>query len=578
MATRRIKEITNTATTFASDDFIALDGTSQGTRKMDKDDLIAEVSAGVSGDYLEEANNLSDVASLDTSKLNMEIPDVGTAPNEVPLSGQLGTMAFQDSAGVSVGQLEADEIGVGVTPSGNPLEVAGTNGNFSIAADGNTANFSRNAANYIAATADTSSALAVLAKHSFQVHTGNPTVERVRINASGDIDVNTGDITQRESATIYNKLDTDSSGLNLTVNAGQANVTRNLIFKTSVTGGAVTERMRLDGQGRLGIGGSPSELLHLTNATAGAGVDANIRFSPTTSTTRYAEIQAVNSDGNNNIDLRFFTAPAGTPVERLRIDSQGRLGVNQTAPSTNANSIADDLVVGNTGQASGITVVGGTGSTSAMVFGAGGTTIKGGMVYDHSSNQLELSANSATRWLINSSGNLAATGAYGIDFGQATPSAGGGTGTTGTPANSVLSDYEFGSWVPRFEMTGANFAAITMDVIAAQYCKVGRHVHCQAMIRTDNVDTSGASGTVAVNGLPFVSDTTASNYGGFSVGWSTAWVNAPNAGFVQPNSAYVHLTRNGTTGMSTITASDVTNGASANKNELIFTVSYIAST
>ena len=504
MATRRIKEITNTATTFASDDFIALDGTSQGTRKMDKDDLIAEVSAGVSGDYLEEANNLSDVASLDTSKLNMEIPDVGTAPNEVPLSGQLGTMAFQDSAGVSVGQLEADEIGVGVTPSGNPLEVAGTNGNFSIAADGNTANFSRNAANYIAATADTSSALAVLAKHSFQVHTGNPTVERVRINASGDIDVNTGDITQRESSTIYNKLDTDSSGLNLTVNAGQANVTRNLIFKTSVTGGAVTERMRLDGQ--------------------------------------------------------------------------GRLGVNQTSPSTNANSIADDLVVGNTGQASGITVVGGTGSTSAMVFGAGGTTIKGGMVYDHSSNQLELSANSATRWLINSSGNLAATGAYGIDFGQATPSAGGGTGTTGTPANSVLSDYEFGSWVPRFEMTGANFAAITMDVIAAQYCKVGRHVHCQAMIRTDNVDTSGASGTVAVNGLPFVSDTTASNYGGFSVGWSTAWVNAPNAGFVQPNSAYVHLTRNGTTGMSTITASDVTNGASANKNELIFTVSYIAST
>jgi hypothetical protein len=108
MATRRIKEITNTATTFASDDFIALDGTTQGTRKMDKDDLIAEVSAGVSGDYLEEANNLSDVASLDTSKLNMEIPDVGTAPNEVPLNGQLGTMAFQDSAGVSVEQLEVE--------------------------------------------------------------------------------------------------------------------------------------------------------------------------------------------------------------------------------------------------------------------------------------------------------------------------------------------------------------------------------------------------------------------------------------------------------------------------------------
>ena len=109
MATRRIKDITTTATTFASDDFIALDGATQGTRKMDKDDLIAEVSAGVSGDYLEEANNLSDVASLDTSKLNMEIPDVGTAPNEVPLNGMLGDMAYQSSDGVSVAKLEVTD-------------------------------------------------------------------------------------------------------------------------------------------------------------------------------------------------------------------------------------------------------------------------------------------------------------------------------------------------------------------------------------------------------------------------------------------------------------------------------------
>jgi len=136
MATRRIKEITNTATTFASDDFIALDGTTQGTRKMDKDDLIAEVSAGVSGDYLEEANNLSDVASLDTSKLNMEIPDVGTAPNEVPLSGQLGSMAFQDSAGVSVGQLEADEIGVGTSDPDYEIEAKAANARIAATSNG----------------------------------------------------------------------------------------------------------------------------------------------------------------------------------------------------------------------------------------------------------------------------------------------------------------------------------------------------------------------------------------------------------------------------------------------------------
>ena len=112
MATTRIKDITTAASTFSSDDFVAIDGATSGTRKMAKADLISEVSSGVSGTYLEESNNLSDVASLDTSKLNMKIPDVGTAPNEVPLSGQLGTMAFQDADGVSAGTVSADQISI----------------------------------------------------------------------------------------------------------------------------------------------------------------------------------------------------------------------------------------------------------------------------------------------------------------------------------------------------------------------------------------------------------------------------------------------------------------------------------
>lgn len=115
MANTRIKDISTAATTLNSDDFIAVDGSTAGTRKMAKADLISEVSSGVSGTYLEESNNLSDVASLDTSKLNMEIPDVGTAPNEVSLNGMLGDMAFQSSDGVSAGTISADEIGVGVT-------------------------------------------------------------------------------------------------------------------------------------------------------------------------------------------------------------------------------------------------------------------------------------------------------------------------------------------------------------------------------------------------------------------------------------------------------------------------------
>jgi len=109
MANTRIKDISTAATTLNSDDFIAVDGSTAGTRKMAKADLISEISSGVSGTYLEESNNLSDVTSVSDAKGNLEIPDVGTAPNEVPLNGMLGSMAFQSAEGISVDKLEVTD-------------------------------------------------------------------------------------------------------------------------------------------------------------------------------------------------------------------------------------------------------------------------------------------------------------------------------------------------------------------------------------------------------------------------------------------------------------------------------------
>jgi hypothetical protein len=50
---------------------------------------------GTNGDLL-AANNLSDVASKDTAKLNLEIPDIGSEPNQSPLNLHLGSMAYKD--------------------------------------------------------------------------------------------------------------------------------------------------------------------------------------------------------------------------------------------------------------------------------------------------------------------------------------------------------------------------------------------------------------------------------------------------------------------------------------------------
>jgi len=96
MANKRIKDISTASTSFASDDFVITDSATSGTRKMTKDNLISQVSAGVSGDYLEESNNLSDVADKNTAKLNLEVPNVGSAANEVSLNGMLNSGAWLD--------------------------------------------------------------------------------------------------------------------------------------------------------------------------------------------------------------------------------------------------------------------------------------------------------------------------------------------------------------------------------------------------------------------------------------------------------------------------------------------------
>jgi len=58
------------------------------------------------------ANILDGVSTIDGAKSAIEIPDVGTAPNEVPLNGMLGDMAYQSSEGISVGTVEAEALEV----------------------------------------------------------------------------------------------------------------------------------------------------------------------------------------------------------------------------------------------------------------------------------------------------------------------------------------------------------------------------------------------------------------------------------------------------------------------------------
>lgn len=539
MATTRIKDLSKTATTVNSDANLVLDGNTGGTQKITRDNFRQDTAdafvadpgtynlapinsgtgkidatylptssdtpkgawnastntptladgSGTAGDYydvtvagssdlgsgsitftvgdvvkyngttwfkIDSVTNILDgVSTIDGAKAAIEIPTVGVSPNEVPLSGQLGTMAFQDSAGVSVGQLEAETLTVDSNGSTQPTQSVVTNAGA------------------------------------------------------------------------------EGSALELRNSAISASTATALTFTNSTISGANYGKAKI------------------------AAVRTN--------------------EANGNTDVVISTSASGSLSEAVRIDSSQRVGIGLSNPG-DFNSATRDLVVGATTSNHGISIVSGTGSASAISFADSDDSTVGRIQYDHAANSLKFRVNGGEKWSINSTGNLVAGANLGIDFGQATTSAGQGTGTTGTVSNQVLSDYEFGSWVPSFATSGTNFATITTEILAAQYVKVGRYVHCQAYIRTDDVDATGATGGVIVTGLPFVADTSSGNYGQLSVGYSAAWVQAPDTGYIDPNNVIVRLFRSSTTGTSAIVPSDLTSGTTADRNQLIFSLAYIAST
>jgi hypothetical protein len=327
--------------------------------------------------------------------------------------------------------------------------------------------------------------------------------------------------------------------------------------------------------GNLTVNGADPVLTVQDTETASGSANATLRLAESGAAGALGSYWDIKANGGKLEFNDEWNEGAGTGT-RLVISDGGSVGIGTASPS--AGAVGGKVVhVQTSGETASVRVDRTDAAVSGTLSITCGSSTNG--LYSTGTKALGLSTNGTQRWLIDgSNGNLISQGGSAIDFGSAATSAGQGTGTTGSVSNSVLSDYEYGSWTPSFATSGADFATINTEVVAAQYCKVGRVVHCQAYLRTDNVDATGASGTVVVDGLPFVSDTTADNFSTLNVGYSASWVNAPAAGYLQPNAAYVRLTRYSTTGASTITPSDLTAGASADKNTLIFSLSYIAST
>jgi hypothetical protein len=103
-------------------------------------------------------------------------------------------------------------------------------------------------------------------------------------------------------------------------------------------------RMTINSSGSVGIGTtSPQELLDLYSAgnttlrisgSSGGGSDVSqIDFFRIGSNVS-ASLKALRGGGNSEGQLAFYTATSGTPTEKARIDSSGRLGIATSSPDT----------------------------------------------------------------------------------------------------------------------------------------------------------------------------------------------------------------------------------------------------
>ena len=110
---------------------------------------------------------------------------------------------------------------------------------------------------------------------------------------------------------------------------------------------------------------------------------------------------------------------------------------------------------------------------------------------------LQQTINSSTGDVTVSTGNLVmGTSGKGIDFGVTTPDG------TGTVTAELLNDYEEGTWTGT--MTGSTTNPTVPVTATGKYTKIGRQV--TVVIYFANVSTVGASGGVAITGLPFTED------------------------------------------------------------------------
>ena len=183
---------------------------------------------------------------------------------------------------------------------------------------------------------------------------------------------------------------------------GSSDYPGRLVFSTTAdAGSAPTERMRIDSSGIIKANNS----LRLANSGGG---EAKLLYTGTSNDV-YPELAGIYSDANYGVntatDILIKTTAAGqtTPTERLRIDSNGNVGIGTDNPQ-------QELHINSSGGGYAMITTINTGSNAGILFGDSDDNDIGSVIYENANDALTFTTNTQERLRITSSGQVAVNG------------------------------------------------------------------------------------------------------------------------------------------------------------------------
>jgi hypothetical protein len=305
----------------------------------------------------------------------------------------------------------ANKLHVSDTSGSAQIRITGSSGSSNIYADSNIY-FQPNGSTAVTFASSGKVGIGCTPVRDFQLHTSDASSELMLSNSTTGATAGSGFMLQQDGNDnyIWNK---ENSFMSFGTNAA--------------------ERMRIDSSGRLLVGSTSTSntgllcvkgnassstgagQLTLQKGTGVTGADQELGAynlgEGSASTAKIRAFTGANWTGSSRpTHLTFETTASGSsgPTERLRIDSSGNVGINNSSPGS-YNSDGRNLVVGSGSGGQGLSIASGTSNYGTIYFAdgtSGDALYRGAVLYNHGSDFMRFDTAAGERMRIDSSGNV----------------------------------------------------------------------------------------------------------------------------------------------------------------------------